>query len=119
MDTTPTYIDKDACVYTACFCEENIYVLLKDHIQPADIGKYCVVVVSNANLQVPVFYQRAGDRAYNGCVIWDYHVFMMQVSIVMCPPLRVLAFVEVVVLMDFIRLMHLVKQFMFGILIPP
>lgn len=59
---------RDTSAYTACYCEENVYGLLR-RLTIADRGRACAVVISNAAKTVAVWRQRNGDP-----VVWDYHV---------------------------------------------
>ncbi|XP_076434984.1 protein N-terminal glutamine amidohydrolase-like [Babylonia areolata] len=66
------------CVYTRCYCEENVWKLcdhMKNHSQ-AELQKCFAVFISNKNKQIPVWYQRASKRE-DRLVIWDYHVVML------------------------------------------
>ena len=40
----------------------------------------CVVFVSNKEKQVPIFHQTSGIPEHRGLAVWDYHVFVLQVS---------------------------------------
>lgn len=47
-------IEKDKCVYTKCYCEENIYMLCKeiDENYPEIVDKFTVVFISNDERKV-------------------------------------------------------------------
>lgn len=47
-------IEKDKCVYTKCYCEENIYMLCKqiDENYPEMLDKFTVVFISNDERKV-------------------------------------------------------------------
>jgi len=83
MTSLPT-ASKKKFEYTKCYCEENVYKLVQKlclHDAPSckrDIRKFWVVFVSNSNKQVPLWFQGAGDPEYDGLVVWDYHVFLVQ-----------------------------------------
>jgi len=83
MTSLPT-ASKKKIEYTKCYCEENVYKLVQKlclHDAPSckrDIRKFWVVFVSNSNKQVPLWFQGAGDPEYDGLVVWDYHVFLVQ-----------------------------------------
>ncbi|XP_075228436.1 N-terminal glutamine amidase tungus [Lycorma delicatula] len=69
---------KEDCIYTACYCEENIYKLcekLQERSSYAVQNSY-VVFVSNELKKVPLWHQKAGHNSV-GLVVWDYHVFLV------------------------------------------
>ncbi|CAJ0571460.1 unnamed protein product, partial [Mesorhabditis spiculigera] len=64
------------CLYTSCYCEENILKLCARI--PADRhDAFFVVFLSNVERAFPIFEQKAcrEDRDY---VIWDYHVILVE-----------------------------------------
>ena len=74
------------CVYTPCYCEENVFWLAKKKLQDqkeetethAGLNvKYTVVVVSNPKQAVPLCHQRAAKEDED-VVVWDYHVFLLE-----------------------------------------
>ena len=67
--------------YTPCYCEENIYHLIKTlHIkEQIPLEELQVIFVSNAEKRVPFWHQSSSHRT-DGLVIWDYHVFLVQPS---------------------------------------
>lgn len=61
---------REACTYTACYCEENVYLLITQLREAgARLGDLFVVFVSNPSKQVPLWRQRAGGP--HGLVVWD------------------------------------------------
>ncbi|XP_029370341.1 protein N-terminal glutamine amidohydrolase isoform X1 [Echeneis naucrates] len=77
---------RENCVYTSCYCEENVWKLcefVKDQ-NSAHLEHLSVIFISNENRmvllnvfhQVPLWRQKSGhgDRP----VIWDYHVILLQ-----------------------------------------
>ena len=66
-------VDRHDCVYTACYCEENVYCLLKDQPQGKGHWRWFAVFVSNPEQAVVVHHQRPGAGTDNS-VVWDYHV---------------------------------------------
>lgn len=67
-------------VYTACFCEENIWYLAKKMIASAEQNKLTkpfVAFVSNHSQTVAIWHQRSGDASNLGMVCWDYHVIFI------------------------------------------
>nr|XP_020477170.1 protein N-terminal glutamine amidohydrolase [Monopterus albus] len=72
---------RENCVYTSCYCEENVWKLC-DFVRmerPAQLEHLFVVFISNENRTVPLWKQKSGlgDQP----VIWDYHVILMQVGV--------------------------------------
>jgi protein N-terminal glutamine amidohydrolase len=69
---------KSNYLYTALFCEENIWhltqSLIKQGIKSNDIK---VVFITNKDKQIAVFNQYAA--AENQAVIWDYHVILIVI----------------------------------------
>lgn len=69
---------KDDCIYTPCYCEENVYKLC-ERLQEtsSSVVQNChVVFVSNETKKVPLWHQKAGYNSV-GLVVWDYHVFLV------------------------------------------
>lgn len=63
------------CTYTSCYCEENVYVLLKrlEQQQGHSSSNLFALFISNSQEMVPFWHQRASSHP-DGFVIWDYHV---------------------------------------------
>ncbi|XP_021090132.1 protein N-terminal glutamine amidohydrolase isoform X2 [Mesocricetus auratus] len=75
----PACPTRDACVYSSCYCEENIWKLceyIKTHDQ-YPLEECSAVFISNEKKMVPIWKQQA--RPGNGPVIWDYHVVLLHV----------------------------------------
>ncbi|CAO3671360.1 unnamed protein product [Rhizopus stolonifer] len=70
-------IDIDECVYTRCYCEENIYMLCKKVSEDFSylIDQLTVVFISNDERKVPIWGQKSCRDDYP--VIWDYHVILL------------------------------------------
>ncbi|RPB24815.1 hypothetical protein L211DRAFT_837198 [Terfezia boudieri ATCC MYA-4762] len=75
---TRTGIVREALTYTASYCEENIYLILRDHVDPSQVDQYTVVFISNPQKCVPLFFQRIAQG--NLPVCWDYHVILLHTS---------------------------------------
>ncbi|XP_075931740.1 protein N-terminal glutamine amidohydrolase [Anarhichas minor] len=77
-DITPS---RENCVYTSCYCEENVWKLCEfvRTERTALLEELFVVFISNENRMVPLWKQKSGrgDRP----VIWDYHVVLLQVRL--------------------------------------
>ncbi|KAM8840656.1 protein N-terminal glutamine amidohydrolase isoform 4-T4 [Spinachia spinachia] len=67
------------CVYTSCYCEENVWKLCEffRSERTAPLQELFVVFISNENRKVPLWKQRSGCGEQP--VIWDYHVVLLQV----------------------------------------
>lgn len=66
------------CIYTPCYCEENIWHLC-DHVrknQPGLLNYVHAVFLSNDCKVIPLWEQRAGTGEEK-LVFWDYHVIFM------------------------------------------
>lgn len=70
-------LPRSSCAYTAQYCEENAVLLAAELGKMA--GRCCVVFISNAVKQVPIWHQKAA-RTHGEPVIWDYHVIVMHSS---------------------------------------
>ena len=70
--------ERDACQYASCYCEENVYKLIKNlnSKSPDVLSNAYVVFISNENRCVPLWNQRAG-REEDGLTLWDYHVILL------------------------------------------
>ena len=68
-------------LYTAYYCEENVFNLVKMLTEQgiASLEDLLVVFVSNANKPVP-FWLQAASQEPDGSVVWDYHVVLVQPS---------------------------------------
>ena len=64
-------------LYTALFCEENIWRLADSLIQQAVLpSDLTVLFISNPKQQVAIFQQKSAP--INEPVIWDYHVVLLR-----------------------------------------
>ncbi|KOX80535.1 Protein N-terminal glutamine amidohydrolase [Melipona quadrifasciata] len=66
------------CVYTSCYCEENIWKLCQDVAtrHGSELQHCYVVFVSNHWRSVPLWRQRAG-KSDDKLVVWDFHVILI------------------------------------------
>jgi len=63
--------------YTPYFCEENIWLLGKSLMREGISSEtLSVLILSNAERQVPLFQQSNGDS--EGVTLWDYHVILLS-----------------------------------------
>lgn len=64
--------------YTPCYCEENIYNLLKNNISLTQ-DTY-VVFISNRARQIPLWKQSSAPDDDSSTIIWDYHVIALNLN---------------------------------------
>ncbi|XP_053190494.1 protein N-terminal glutamine amidohydrolase [Scomber japonicus] len=69
---------RENCVYTQCYCEENVWKLCEfiRTERTAPLEHVFVVFISNENRTVPLWKQKSGHG--DQPVIWDYHVVLLQ-----------------------------------------
>ncbi|KAK9503491.1 hypothetical protein O3M35_010036 [Rhynocoris fuscipes] len=81
-DTLSAVIKRENCVYTSCYCEENIWKLCEQikNIKPECLENCFVIFVSNHSKQVPIWFQKSGHVEDDYLCVWDYHVFMIEKS---------------------------------------
>ena len=78
-DDKSKHLKYSNCVYTSCYCEENVWQLCKQ-IQkdnPTQLSECYVVFISNKNRQVPLWMQKSAKDPLTP-VVWDYHVILVQ-----------------------------------------
>ncbi|KAF5908538.1 protein N-terminal glutamine amidohydrolase [Clarias magur] len=66
------------CVYTSCYCEENVWKLC-EHIQSqgtCSLDEVYAVFISNENKSIPIWRQKSSRGSEP--VIWDYHVVLLH-----------------------------------------
>ncbi|XP_051948761.1 protein N-terminal glutamine amidohydrolase [Xyrauchen texanus] len=71
---------RNECVYTSCYCEENVWKMCefaKDQ-GTCPLGEVYAVFISNDRKMIPIWKQKSsrGDKP----VIWDYHVILLHTS---------------------------------------
>ncbi|XP_043073065.1 protein N-terminal glutamine amidohydrolase [Puntigrus tetrazona] len=69
---------REQCVYTSCYCEENVWKLceyVKDQ-GTCSLDEVYAVFISNERKTIPIWKQKSsrGDQP----VIWDYHVILLH-----------------------------------------
>lgn len=72
-------LEYSSCVYTSCYCEENVWKLchqIKVN-NPQTLDEYYVVFISNKKRQVPLWMQKSSKDPLTP-VVWDYHVILLQ-----------------------------------------
>lgn len=69
---------RNDCVYTGCYCEENVWKLC-DYVRQnqMEVLDYCFAVfISNKNRVFPLWEQKSG-HGEDHIIFWDYHVFFL------------------------------------------
>lgn len=67
--------------YTPCYCEENVWHLLKlASIRDVPQNQLFAVFISNGKRCVPFQKQKSGASEGNGLCLWDYHVVPVIIS---------------------------------------
>ncbi|XP_029942504.1 protein N-terminal glutamine amidohydrolase [Salarias fasciatus] len=76
-DTGDT-LRREDCVYTSCYCEENVWKLCEfiRSEKTQSLDQLSAVFISNDNRTVPLWKQKSGRTGQP--VIWDYHVVLLQ-----------------------------------------
>ncbi|KAF7645031.1 hypothetical protein LDENG_00211490 [Lucifuga dentata] len=71
-------LSRENCVYTSCYCEENVWKLCEfvEKQRTASLQEVLVVFISNQNRTVPLWKQKSGTG--DKPVIWDYHVILLH-----------------------------------------
>ncbi|XP_062343344.1 protein N-terminal glutamine amidohydrolase [Osmerus eperlanus] len=70
----------DDCVYTSCYCEENVWKLC-EHIRTQSqtpLQEVYSVFISNDRKMVPLWKQKSSKE--DEPVVWDYHVILVHHS---------------------------------------
>ncbi|KAM7176208.1 protein N-terminal glutamine amidohydrolase [Macrochelys suwanniensis] len=71
---------RHACVYTSCYCEENVWKLC-EYIRSYNqypLEEFYAVFISNERRMIPLWKQQSGCG--DEPVVWDYHVILLHVS---------------------------------------
>ena len=71
------------CIYTSCYCEENVFQICKNNIiineGMLEKERYAVFISSPKRI-VPIWKQKSCSDE-NGYVAWDYHVIYLEQNI--------------------------------------
>ena len=78
MATLKSALEQASLLYTKCYCEENIYHLIKSLGDLGKLEKIYAVFISNANRSVPIWCQKSAPSGHPA--IWDYHVICVAKS---------------------------------------
>ena len=72
-----TKLDRSSFIYTAQFCEENIWCLCRDLVkQGVPISRLHTLFLSSRSRQTPILQQRSSPSP-DQPVWWDYHVVLL------------------------------------------
>ncbi|XP_062912212.1 protein N-terminal glutamine amidohydrolase isoform X1 [Mobula hypostoma] len=69
---------KEDCVYTGCYCEENVWKLCENikNKRQHSLEEWYAIFISNDQKMVPIWRQRSCHE--DQPVIWDYHVILLH-----------------------------------------
>ncbi|XP_028402330.1 protein N-terminal glutamine amidohydrolase-like [Dendronephthya gigantea] len=70
-------ITPENCIYTSCFCEENVWKLCESFKEKLRLCEFYVVFISNPSKQIPLWCQRSSE-INSQPVVWDYHVILLH-----------------------------------------
>lgn len=79
-DYVPVTLSRPECMYTSCYCEENVWKLC-EHVKIQNEGTFdhiYAVFISNERRMIPIWRQKSSRG--NQPVIWDYHVILLHKS---------------------------------------
>ena len=72
------FLQKSQCIYTKCYCEENIWMLCQ-HVKnsnPEFLSNLSTLFISNPNKSIPI-WEQLGQKDKDCPVVWDYHVVLL------------------------------------------
>ncbi|CAF3557978.1 unnamed protein product [Rotaria socialis] len=74
-------VNREQCVYTSCYCEENIWKLCEcwKNNDPNHLNSLYAVFISNAQRIIPIWEQKSASNSEH-LAIWDYHVILIDKS---------------------------------------
>ena len=68
---------QEECVYTSCYCEENVWKLCEQfQKRGGDTKQLCVVFISSHERQTALWNLKCGGTA--DFQLWDYHVILIK-----------------------------------------
>ncbi|XP_033127443.1 protein N-terminal glutamine amidohydrolase-like isoform X1 [Anneissia japonica] len=71
--------DLNDCIYTSCYCEENVWKLcekLRDEGRLQQLQDVSAIFISNDAKKIPLWEQKCVDEGQ--VVVWDYHVILVH-----------------------------------------
>lgn len=70
---------RNDCIYTSCFCEENVWKLCKRVKEEKKGTNDCFAIfISNEKKQFPIWSAKAAQS--QSYIIWDYHVIFLWIN---------------------------------------
>ena len=79
FDVVPDW-KSDDCVYTGCYCEENVWHLCdKTRKEGRNLDDHFVIFLSNKNKQFPIWCAKTA-KSNDDALIWDYHVIYLWIN---------------------------------------
>lgn len=72
INFTGVMIEASDCLYTPCYCEENIYKFIEDYSD--EFFELYAVFISNPHQRCVIWHQRLREEPAINPVCWDYHV---------------------------------------------
>ncbi|XP_012261973.1 protein N-terminal glutamine amidohydrolase [Athalia rosae] len=74
----PLFTKASDCIYTSCYCEENVWKLCQDVAarHGPELQHCYVAFISNPGRSVPLWRQKAG-KDEDKLVVWDYHAILI------------------------------------------
>ncbi|XP_053322451.1 protein N-terminal glutamine amidohydrolase [Spea bombifrons] len=80
LPPSPVLPEREACTYTSCYCEENVWKLCEfvRDLHPQHLEEVYAVFLSNNSRAIPLWKQRLGK--FDEPVVWDYHVILLHVT---------------------------------------
>jgi hypothetical protein len=78
MRTIKSALEQASLLYTKCYCEENVYHLIKLLSTVSTLEKTFAVFISNPTRSIPIWCQKSSLDGQP--VIWDYHVICLAKS---------------------------------------
>ncbi|CAF1195741.1 unnamed protein product [Adineta steineri] len=73
-------VKRDECIYTSCYCEENIWKLCESWKQndPNHLDNLYAIFISNERRQIPIWKQKSGYNDYP--VTWVLYFLQYQID---------------------------------------
>ena len=72
---------REKCIYTSCYCEENVWKLCEQFRQHGcNMRQLYVVFISNHKRQIALWKQKSGSQQgpWLNFALWDYHVILIR-----------------------------------------
>ena len=81
-DDISTFWKRENCIYTSCFCEENIWKLCnKAKNEGKNLDNYYVIFLTNKIKKFPIWSARKiNNDNKQDFIVWDYHVILLWLN---------------------------------------